>query len=110
MSENSPGTSTRCSSLLKNVANKLLYSEDEAEQLDLAEQMKSMIVTVEQIKIFGAVFNLKTMRTFTKGKSGEIIRKLYRRYNRALVQLDITEGDEEVEEAKQNLCNDRLMS
>ena len=46
---------------LKNVANKLLYSEDEAEQLDLAEQMKSMIVTVEQIKISGAGFILKTM-------------------------------------------------
>ena len=41
------------------------------------------------------------MRTFTKGKLGEIIRKLYRRYNRALVQLDLTEGDEMVEEAEE---------
>ena len=69
---------------LKNVSTKLLYSEDEAEQLDLAKELKSMIVTAEQIKFFGAGFILKTMRTFTKGESGEIIRKLYRRYNRAI--------------------------
>ena len=62
--------------------------------MDLAKELKSMIVTAEQIKISGAGFILKTMRTFTKGESGEIIRKLYRRYNRALVQLDMTDGDE----------------
>ena len=36
---------------LKNVANKLLYSDDESEQLNLAEEMRSMIVTAEQIKL-----------------------------------------------------------
>ena len=41
---------------LKNIASKLLwiYSDDESEQLNLAEEMKSMIVTVQQIKTSGA--------------------------------------------------------
>ena len=39
---------------LKNIANELLYSDDESEQLNLAEEMKSMIVTVQQIKTSGA--------------------------------------------------------
>ena len=87
---------------LKNVANKLLYSDDESEQLNLAEEMRSMIVTAEQIKTSGAGFILKTMRTFANGKLGDLIRKLYRRYKRALVQLDMSEGDEEEEEKEED--------
>ena len=61
-----------------------------------------MIVTAEQIKTSGAGFILKTMRTFANGKLGDLIRKLYRRYKRALVQLDMSEGDEEEEEKEED--------
>ena len=40
---------------LKLLSHKLLYSEDEAEQVDLDEKMKSVKVTAEQIKISGAL-------------------------------------------------------
>ena len=44
---------------LKLLSHKLLYSEDEAEQVDLAEKMKNVKVTAEQIKISGAGFILE---------------------------------------------------
>ena len=82
---------------LKLFSEKLLYSEDEAEQIELALKLRNLKVMAEQVKISGAGFILKKMRLFTPGKPGEIIRKLYRRYKRALVMLEMSEDEDEEE-------------
>ena len=55
---------------LKLFSEKLLYSEDEAEQIELALKLRNLKVTAEQVKISGAGFILKKMRLFTPGKPG----------------------------------------
>ena len=87
---------------LKLFAEKLLYSEDEAEQIELALKLRNLKVTAEQVKISGAGFILKKMRLFTPGKPGEIIRKLYRRYKRALIMLEMSEDEDEEEDCNEH--------
>ena len=55
---------------LKLFAENLLYSEDEAEQIELALKLRNLKVTAEQVKISGAGFILNKMRLFTPGKPG----------------------------------------
>ena len=47
---------------MKLFAEKLLYSEDEAEQIELALKLRNLKVMAEQVKISGAGFILNNFK------------------------------------------------